>query len=237
MFKKLLIVGLGLLTAACVPIQPLPSEAATGPETSGEMTDQLENCDPTFSVLKVGHGADDLPTNDVPDYVDVLRVESSLEGETLTVVFYLKSLPQELTVKREGLSDLDIDGGAAEIYYEYYWNVNIDVEGAARSPSNNSLFDYMFSAVIDPGTLDSESSPTELDFQTALELNFFRFEHPADRQQLSHLRHAGNAQLQVAYEDSSLTFSGHVPGITDNSTLFFYTGDVLLGHDGISCEA
>lgn len=237
MFKNLLIVGLALLTAACVPIPPLPTEAAKGPETSGVMTDQLESCDPTFSILKVGHGADDLPSNEVPEYVDILRVESRLEGEILTVVFYLKNLPQELTVKREGLSDLDIEEGAGEIHYEYYWNVNIDVEGVAQTPSNNPLFDYMFSAVIEPGSLDSESPPTKLDFQTALELNFFRFEHPADRRQLSHLHHAGNPHLQVTYEDSSLTFSSRVPGITDNSTLFFYTGDVLLGHDGISCES
>lgn len=237
MFKQLLIVGLALLAAACVPIPPLPPEAATGPETSGVMTDQLESCDPTFSILKVGHGADDLPSNEVPEYVDVLRVESSLEGETLTVVFYLKDLPQELTVKREGLPDSDVDAGAGKIHYEYYWNVNIDVEGVAQSPSNNSLFDYMFSAVIDPGTLDSESPPTDVDFLTALELNFFRFEQPADRRQLSHLHHARNAHLQVAYEDSSLTFSSRVPGISENSTLFFYTGDVLLGHDGISCES
>ena len=237
MFRKLLIVGLAVLTAACVPIQPLPPEAATETEASAEMLGQLESCDPVFSIVKVGQGADDLPTTDVPDYVDIVRVESSLDGETLTVVFYLKNLPQELTVKREGLSDLAKDSGAAEIPFEYYWNVNIDVHGVAKSPNNNALFDYMFGAVIDPGKLNSESPPTALDFKAALDLSFFEFEHPADRQQLSLLHHAGPAQLHISYEDNTLTFSSQVPGITDNATLFFYTDDVLFGHDGISCES
>ena len=234
MFKKLLIFGLAVLTAACVPIQPLPPEA--GIETVAEMPGPLVSCDPTYSILKVGHSADDLPTNDVPDYVDIVRVESSLDGEILTVVFYLKSLSQEVTVNREGLSDSAIDSDEAGIPFEYYWNVNIDVHGAAQSPNNNTLFDYMFSAVIDPGSLGLESPPTALDFEDALDLSFFAFDHPADRQRLSRLHHAGPAQLHISYEDNSLTFSSKVPGITDNATLFFYADDVLLGHDGISCH-
>ncbi len=237
MFKKLLIVGLAVLTAACVPIQPLPQEAGMETEAVAEMPGQFASCDPTYSILKVGYSADDLPTSDVPDYVDIVRVESSLDGETLTVVFYLESLSQEVTVNREGLSDLAIDSGGSGIPFEYYWNVNIDVQGAAKSPNNNTLFDYMFSAVIDPGSLSLESPPTALDFEDALDLSFFRFEHPADRQRLSRLHHAGAAQLHISYEDNSLTFSSKVPGITDNATLFFYSDDVLLGHDGISCRS
>ena len=235
MFKRLLIVGLALFAAACMPIQPLPPEAATETEASSEMLEHIESCNPVFSILRVGQGANDLPTSDVPDYVDILRAESSLDGDILTVVFYLKGLPQKLAVNREGLSDLDIVSDGAGIPFEYYWNVNIDVDGMAKSPNNNTLFDYMFSAVIDPGTLNSESPPTPLDFKAALDLSFFRFEHPADRQQLSFLHHAGPAELHISYEDNTITFSSRVPGITDIATLFFYTGDVLHGHDGVSC--
>ena len=236
MFKKLLIVGLAVLTAACVPIQPLPPEAAIETEASAEMLGQLESCDPVFSILKVGQGAEDLPTGDVPDYVDIVRVESSLDGEMLTVVFYLKSLPQEMTVKREGLSDRAMDSDGAETASEYHWLVNIDVDGTVQSPDNISLFDYMFSATISPGPLVSKSPPT-VDFEEALHLEFFEFEHNKDGQQISFLNHAGPAQLDISYEDNALTFSSLVPGITDRSTLFFYTIDMLLGHDGISCES
>ena len=242
MFKKLLIVGLAVLTAACVPIPPLPPEAATETEasaeteTAAEMLGQLESCDPEFSFVTVGHGAEDLPTGDVPDYVDIVRVESSLDGETLTVVFYLKNLPQEMTVKREGLSDLAMDSDGAETASEYYWNVNIDVHGGAPNPFNNSLFEYMFSANISPGPLVSKSPPT-VDFEEALHLEFFEFEHNKDGHPRVFLNHVGPAQLDISYEDNSLTFSSRVPGITDNSTLFFYTTDVLLGDDGISCES
>ena len=71
MFKKLLIVGLAVLTAACVPIPPLPpeavaeTEASAETETAAEMLGQLESCDPEFSFVTVGQGVDDLPTTDV----------------------------------------------------------------------------------------------------------------------------------------------------------------------------
>ena len=237
MFKKLLIVGLAVLTAACVPIQPLPPDAAAETEAAAEMLGQLESCDPVFSILKVGNGADDLPTRDVPDHVDIRRVESSLDGENLTVVFYLKNLPQELTVNREGLSELATDSDGARIRFEYHWLVNIDVDGTAKIPDNISLFDYMFSGIISLGSLSSKSPPRTVDFEDSLHLNFFEFKHSKDEHQNSFLNHAGPAQLDISYEDNSLTFSGQVPGITDRSTLFFYTIDMLLGHDGISCES
>ena len=236
MFKKSLVVGLALLTAGCLPIQPLPPEAGTEKKASAKLIQHLESCDPDFSILKVGHAADDLPSNDVPDYVDILRVESSLDGEILTVVIYLKSIPQELTANREGQSDLAKDSDEAEIPFEYYWNVNIDVDGTAKSPNNNSLFDYMFSSVISLGSPSLDSPPTAIDFEDALSFDFFEFEHPADSEKLSILRHAGPAQLNISYEDNSLTFRSQVPGISDNSTLFFYAGDDFFRHDGISCE-
>ena len=239
MFKKSLVVGLALLTAGCVPIQPLPPEAGTEKKASAKLIQHLESCDPDFSILKVGNGAEDLPSNNVPDYIDILRVESSLDGENLTVVIYLKSIPQELTANREGQSDLAKDSDEAEIpfeYFEYYWNVNIDVDGTAKSPNNNSLFDYMFSSGVSLGSSSSESPPKAIDFEDALSLNFFEFEHPAYREQLSLLHHAGPAQLNISYEDNSLTFRSRVPGISDISTLFFYASDDLFRHDGISCE-
>ena len=98
MFRKLLIVWLAFLTVACVLIPSLRLEA------SAVKPEQLVNCDPDCTLLIVVQNADDLATHDLPDYVDILRVESSLDDETLTVVFYLKGLPQELTVNREGLS-------------------------------------------------------------------------------------------------------------------------------------
>ena len=236
MFKKSLVVGLALLTAGCVPIQPLPPEAGTEKKASAKLIQHLESCDPDFSILKVGNGAEDLPSNNVPDYIDILSVESSLDGEILTVVIYLKSIPQKFTADRKGHSDLVKDSGGAEIPFEYYWNVNVDVDGAAKSPNNNSLFDYMFSSGVSLGSLSSDTLPTAIDFEDAVRFDFFEFEHPVDRQQLSHLHHAGPAQLNVSYKDNSLTFRSKVPGITDSSTLFFYAGDDLLRHDGISCE-
>ena len=236
MFKTFLVVGLAFLAAGCVPNQLAPPEAGAEQEVSEDLIQRLESCEPNFSVLKVGNSAYDLPSNNVPDYIDILSVESSLDGEILTVVIYLKSIPQELAIDRESHSELAKDTGKEEIPFVYYWNVNIDVDGAARSPKDLSLFDYMFSSGVSLGSLSSEELPTAIDFEDAVSFDFFEFEHQVDRQQLSHLHHAGPAQLNVSYKDNSLTFRSKVPGITDSSTLFFYSGDDLLRHDGISCE-
>ncbi len=236
MFKTFLVVGLALLAAGCVPIQLVPPEAGTEQEASEDLIQHLESCDPDFSILKVGDSAYDLPSNNVPDYIDILSVDSSLDGESLTVVIYLKSIPQELATDRESYSDLAKDTGKEENPYVYYWNVNIDVDGAARSPNDLSLFDYMFSSGVSLGSLSSEELPTAIDFEDAVSFDFFEFEHLVDREQLPHLHHAGPAQLNVSYKDNSLTFRSKVPGITNSSTLFFYAGDDLRRHDGISCE-
>ncbi len=236
MFKKFLVVGLALLVAGCVPIQLVPPEAGTEQEATEDLFQHLESCDPNFSILKVGNRAFDIPSNSVPDYIDILSVESSLDGEILTVVIYLKSIPHELATDRESHSDLAKNSGNEDYPFVYYWNVNIDVDGAAISPKDLSLFDYMFSSGVSLGSHTSEELPTAIDFEDAVSFDFFKFEHSVDRQQHSHLHHAGPAQLNVSYKENSLTFRSKVPGITDSSTLFFYAGDDLHRHDGISCE-
>ena len=223
MFKNLLIIGLTLITAACVPISP---------EASAEMPEQATICDAGSTFLRVRQSADAETSNGVTDYIDILRVESSLEDETLTAVFYLKSLPEDITVNREGLAE---EYPESNLVVEYTWVVDIDVEGISKRGFDHTLFDYSLRAEILSEELSSDSSPTTLTFEDAASSLLYRFEHAIGETQYQILHQAAYARHHISYEASTLTLISQVPGITDKSILYFWATDVLLGHDDISC--
>ena len=95
-------------------------------------------------ALQPGQSAIDPPDEDVPSYVDIVRVESTLEGETLTAVFYLRELPEELEFNRKGIHHSaarheDADG-EVQFSIEYLWHVYIDADGDSDGSTNFSLF-------------------------------------------------------------------------------------------------
>ena len=86
MSKKLLIVGLALLTAACAPT-PCDSSAAVAPGRT--VTDDVS--DPLAA------------------HVDITKVSTTLADETLTAVFHLRDVPETLTFDRTGVEDNDLE--------------------------------------------------------------------------------------------------------------------------------
>ena len=223
MFKKLLVVTLALLTAACAAI---PTEA---PETSPEMSERSDSCAPDHMTLQVGQGSGDIASGALPGYVDILRVESSLEGETLTAVFHLRDIPHELTVNREGVHHL---------HQDYGWNVDIDIHGVIRDISADySFFDYTLRAENSAGKSPSDPLPTTGAFEDVMGPQLLEFVHDTENNYLTHKHLNGNSRLLVSYEDNTLTLSGQIPGITRESTLLFWAYDTLGGQDGIACQS
>ena len=86
MSKKLLIVGLALLTAACAPT-PCDSSAAVAP----------------------GRTVTDGVSDPLPAHVDITEVSTTLAGETLTAVFHLRDVPATLTFDRTGVEENDLE--------------------------------------------------------------------------------------------------------------------------------
>ena len=56
----------------------------------------------------------------MPAYIDIVGVDSSLDGETLTAIFYLRGIPEDMAFNRKG---------AENMHLEYMWTVGIDIEG------------------------------------------------------------------------------------------------------------
>ena len=114
MFRNLVTAALALLTAACVPIPaepPAASELSRPVDGSAAISEQNE-------LKDVAH--------DLVAHIDIRGVATALDGETLTVTFQLRDLPETLTFNRTGVPKHAL---------EYNWEVSIDVDNDPETGS------------------------------------------------------------------------------------------------------
>ncbi|MCY3991331.1 MAG: hypothetical protein OXF50_08925 [Caldilineaceae bacterium] len=212
MFRNLVVVGLALLTAACVPIPPEPpaaSELSRSVDGSAAISEQDE-------VKDIAH--------DLVAHIDIRGVTTALDGETLTVTFQLRDLPETLTFNRTGVPKHAL---------EYNWEVSIDVD---NDPSTGSAgFDYMLSAgyFVHPLAKNSDTVAeiTQPGFVKASlwGLNRRGYRVPAE----------ADIAIEVSADDNTITLSGNIPGITEESRLKlraydFFAGSVEMSGQGPS---
>ena len=212
MFKNLMVVGLALLTAACAPIPaepPAASELRRPVDGPAAISEQDE-------VKDIAH--------DLVAHIDIRGVTTALDGETLTVTFQLRDLPETLTFNRTGVPKHAL---------EYNWEVSIDVD---NNPSTGSAgFDYMLSAgyFVPPLAKDSDTVAeiTQPGFVKAglWGLNRRGYRVPAE----------ADIAIAVSAEENTITLSGDIPGITEASRLKlraydFFAGSVEMSGHGPS---
>ena len=161
MLKKILVVVLALLLAACNPIlQVLPQH--------------LTRCSTGNAVMQPGQSAEGLVSHDLPNYIDIVGASSELDGETLTAVFHLRGIPQRMEFNRKGVPDGRI---------EYMWVVAISVEGNPDVALNQ--FDYWLEASYS-ATRNSENTPGIMrDVNAALWGSVLKYNPNSDEQTLS----------------------------------------------------
>ena len=212
MFRNLMVAGLALLTAACVPIPaepPAASELRRPVDGSTAISEQNELKD---------------VARDLVAHIDIRGVATALDGETLTVTFQLRDLPETLTFNRTGVPKHAL---------EYNWEVSIDVD---NDPATGSAgFDYMLSAgyFVPPLAKDSDTVAeiTQPGFVKASlwGLNRRGYRVPAE----------ADIAIEVSAEENTITLSGDIPGITEASRLKlraydFFAGSVEMSGHGPS---
>lgn len=222
MLKEIAVVLPLTVLTACAPI-PLES-----PDTSPQMPVLSDSCGPDHMTLQVGQSVGDPASDEIPGHIDILRVESSLDGETLTAVFHLRDIPQELTVNRKGVHHM---------HQDYGWNVDIDIHGIVRDISADySLFDYTLRVENSTEKAPSDLLPKTGPFEDVMSSLLLEFVLDSENDYLSHNHLNGNSRLLVSHEGNTLTLSGQIPGISHESTLLFWTYDTLAGEDFIECQ-
>ena len=231
MFRFVLIAGLVLLTAACVPIPPLETQAVLEPETMAQSADCFYN---EILHISPGDSVSDGPTEGVPDFLDFHRIETFLDGENFKVVFYLEGIPEGFTESPPA------EKASRESSDDYFWIVMIDLEGTIKDAGDIQQFEYLLSGSMSLDQFRTESPPEFMRFEELLNILLFRFDHDKEEVSDASLHETGKAKFELSHESNSLTLSGEVPGITTDSKLQIYTLDVLAlgeetGHDFVSC--
>ena len=194
-----------------------PDGDVPGPAVTQVVVDYLE--------MLPGQSANDPVADNIPAHVDMTRVESNLAGETLTAVFHLREVPEELEFNRKGVDHMSP---------EYMWMIHIDADGEDETESER--YEYTFGAFsnLTPGRTYLQTKT--LSFEDGIQIILWehRRDHKGIESQLIDV--PVDPRLIVSYEDNTLTLISEVPGITFESTLMFSTFDTLLGHDGVSCQ-
>ena len=236
MFQKLVIAGIALLTAACVPIPPEPPASASVSATAETLAKEYESadCPGGYIGLLPGQSAHDPPLSSLPDYVDIVRVESSLDGETLTAIFHLRGIPEELEFSRKGVDNFVM---------EYMWTIGIDIDNAGGPGYERT--DFTLSAFHTARRVSEDTPSTIRPFKNTVEIDLWEDRHfPKENRSEWRQVLSASPQLLVSHEENTLTLISKIPGITDESSLSFSTYDIVKGQevspsfpaqDGVSC--
>jgi len=227
MIRKFMSLALVVFVTACVPITPEPA----APEPAAA----TEDCDSELVVdgyaLQPGQSAIDPPDEDVPSYVDIVKVESNLEGETLSAVFYLRELPEELEFNRKGihLSATRHEGADSEAQFsiEYLWHVYIDADGDSDGSTDFSFFksEYTLMAYYISG---KDSEPAVRPVRDTIEIMLFEKDPDNPTRSIEVLRVKPSLSLSFSHEEDTITMTVEVPGISAESYLQFETRDFLM---------
>ena len=151
-------------------------------------------------------------------HIDITEVETSLSGERLTVVFHLRDVPETLTFNRTGIS---------ERYMEYGWQVSIDVDNDRET--GNGGIEYLLSAShFVP--LSEKGNNAQASIESEVEAGVLKARSDGFVSMI-------DATLEVSPEEDTITLSGDIPGITEDSQLTFSAYDYFSDSDGVGCPA
>ena len=151
-------------------------------------------------------------------HIDITGIDSSLSGESLTVVFHLRDLPETLTLNRTG---------AQNGLMEYMWQVQIDVDND-RNTGFGGGYEYLLSAYHIAFHLESRENFIA-PISNGLESDIWEI-GPRRMMTFEEASHIASA------EADTVTLIGNIPGITAESRLVFVTNDALRGEDQLECH-
>lgn len=236
-----------LFMMACVPITPEPatlesptpeptptpvsySDSGTIPRLASENYSDCPNATADdvaaiqeahgFLALNPGESADDPVAMNIPGYIDIVRVETALDGEILTAILHLRELPEQLEFSRKG---------AASDSPEYMWMIHIDTDLIEESEPER--YEYMFGtfAMMNIGMTSGKSTMLPLD--EGLQVILWKTRSP-DRLDSVPI----DSSMFISHELNTISLASEISGISPNSDLTFIAVDMLLdAHDGVSC--
>ncbi len=142
------------------------------------------------------------------EYLDILKVDTSLDGDLLTIVLYLKNLPREIQIGRDEEGDY---------FQEICYEISIDVDDDPSTGSSFAIGRSVDYEILIPPSIASELKSYQLN-EFPLDIVFIY--ESLEGGSFSILK---QAKREINYELNTITFSGNIPGINENSRLYFST--------------
>ncbi len=175
-------------------------------------------CDSGKALIGPGQTATDESEGATASFVDITEVSTNLSGETLTVVFHLRDVPETLTFNRAGIS---------EHYGEYGWNVSIDVDNDRETGYGGIEYELSASHFVPRSEKGSDAIAS---IESKVEASVLKARSDGFMSMF-------DATIEVSPEEDTITLSGNIPGITENSQLTFRAYDYFGGSDELGCPA
>lgn len=146
---------------------------------------------------------------ELPGYVDIVKVKSTLSGSVITVVIYLREIPDELTINNRNVE---------ENHLEMAWGIDMDTDNNPNTGDWGIIgeykgFDFELSAARWKSGEERKGRLNDLfDTQTSI----WRMS-----------KNIGNGHWEVNQAENSLSLTGNIEGITTNSyiTIFAFARD------------
>ena len=190
-------------------------------ENKGQL-DELGCQEPPVILKSSSRSASGDDSHALVGHIDILGVTATLDGETLSVTFQLRNLPETLTFARTWVP---------EDALEYSWEVSIDVDNDPTTGSGG--FDYMLSAgYFVPRFAQGSNTVADITQPGFIEASLWGL----DRERYRVLAEA-DVEFKVSVDDNTITLSGEIPGITAESRLKFRAYDFLGGSVEMSGHA
>ena len=175
-------------------------------------------CDSDKALIGPGQTATDEIEGATASFVDITKVSTTLSGETLTVVFHLRDVPETLTFNRAGIS---------EHYGEYGWTVSIDVDNDRETGYGGIEYELSASHFVPRSEKGSDAIAS---IESKVEASVLKARSDGFISMF-------DATIEVSPEEDTITLSGIIPGITENSQLTFRAYDYFGGSDELGCPA
>ncbi|MDE0311425.1 MAG: hypothetical protein OXI52_04105 [Caldilineaceae bacterium] len=185
-------------------------------------SDELGCQEPPVILTSSSRSASGDDSHTLVGHIDILSIMTALDGETLSVTFQLREIPETLTFARTGVP---------EDALEYSWEVLIDVDNDPATGSGG--FDYMLSAgYFVPRFAQGNNTVAEITQPGFVKASLWGL----DRERYRVLAEA-DIEVEVSVDDNTITLSGLIPGITAESRLKFRAYDFFGGSVEMSSHA
>ena len=174
-------------------------------------------CGGDEAIVRPNQTIADTPEEELPAYIDFVRISTAVAGDTLAAIFHVRDLPFDIAQDVVGT-----DGDASK----YGWSVSIDVDPG--NESGHLGFDYQLSAAYPSQRRDNEGSESE---PADGLLQAFVWERIPDG-----YRQLEEGVIVLSPRADTVTLIGDIPGITSDSRLVFDAFVARKDSDRILCQ-